>query len=313
VTALPEQEKAVFDKRFLVGFILIAVVVLLVLPSSLSTRLKVGAREGYAPFLRGTSSLVHKVREGVAVASRAKYAVRERQELLAEIANLRYQVQRLKALERDNELLREQVAFSKRQEHELVLCEVLARGDTSGWWQTVRLNRGSDSGIGPDMAVVTARGLIGKTMEVSRRTSEVLLITDPNSRVSCVCPRTGAFGVLRGTGVSLSGNRALEMLCAPPPGRLDYLSKDISIREADGVMTSGLGGVYPEGLVVGRVRKPKLDASRLYRKAEVVLAADIRRVRYCFVLVPAESDEGASAELRRLEGLTEPPAEAGGM
>ena len=278
-----------FDKKYLIGLILTAGVALLLLPLSVSTRIKVGSREGYAPFLRGTSFVGGKVREAFTLATTARKAVRERQRLLTEIADLRLQVRSLEALAKDNERLREQAGFAKRQRHRLVFCEVLARGDASGWWQTVRLNRGSDAGVGRDMAVVTAKGLVGRTMEVSRQTCEVLLITDPNSRASCRCPRTGAFGILRGTGVTLGGDRALGMVCSPPPGELDYLSKDLAVRDGDEVVTSGLGGVYPEGLLVGRVLEPSVDASRLYQKASVVMAEDTRRIRHAFVVVPGVS------------------------
>lgn len=279
-----------FDKRYLAGVVLALVILLLVVPSPVSRRIKGYAGDAVAPFLRGASLLAGKTRDTWSLIGGAHRARRERRDLLGEIIELRLRVQELEALERENARLRAQVGFRRRTRHRLVLCEVLARGDTSGWWQTIMLNRGSAHGIGPDLPVVNADGLIGRTRRVSRLTTEVLLITDPNSRVSVSLPRTEALGIVRGTGKALDGESTLTMVYAEPPCRLDYVSKDVELLQGDRVETSGLGGVYPAGLEVGRVVRPRLDASRLYRKAEVVLAADIRVVRYAFVILP-EIDE----------------------
>jgi rod shape-determining protein MreC len=278
----------------------LAVVVLLNLPVPAALRLKSGTRDGLAPFQNMLSLFVRGAHDALASTLGAVRFETERQRLQSEIGALRLQVQTLKALEQDNEALRRQVAFRERQRCRLVLCEVVTRGDAGGWWQTIQLNRGSADGVGLNMAAITADGLVGKTVKVSRQTCDVLLITDPNCKVACEVQGARAFGILRGTGVSLVGNAELEMLYSMPACQMDYLHRDTDVPAGTPVLTSEISGVYPEGLLVGRVAHSALDASKLYRRAEVVPAADLGRLRYVFVVLgppghPAEAGDGQPA------------------
>jgi rod shape-determining protein MreC len=148
----------------------------------------------------------------------------------------------------------------------------------------VKLNRGSDDGIRPDMPVITGDGLIGRTEEVSRHTCDVLLVTDPGSRVACRLSRTGAFGVVRGTGALFDARKKLQVVRAVEPCRMDYIPKDRSLFRGDEVVTSGLGGVFPEGLLVGHVADVALDSSGVCQTATVVPAARLGTLRYAFVV-----------------------------
>jgi rod shape-determining protein MreC len=217
----------------------------------------------------------------------------ERNRLRDQVAVLRDRILALEDAKRENEQLRRQMGFGQRSARRLIPCRAVFRGDTTGWWQTIRLNRGAADGIRPEMPVITADGLIGKTREVSDRACEVLLLTDPNCRVSCRLSRTGTFGILRGGGVALSGRPQIEMLCSVRPARLDYLPREEEVRRGDEVVTSGLGGVFPDGLPVGCVVRGRIDPSGLYQRADIALAADISALDHVFVVV---GNHGAAAE-----------------
>jgi len=275
--------------RFFIGVVLLGVIVLLNLPLPVSMRVKAASRDNLAPFQNVMSFLIRKVQDGVSLAVKGGAAVGEKREMRKEIARLHYEIRRLKALERHNEELRRLLDFKKSRKHQLVMCEMVVRGDTSGWWQTVRLNRGSAERIGPDMAVITEEGLVGKTIEVSRHTCDVLLITDPTCGVASKVLRTGAFGIVRGTGVAPVGDPKLEMLCAVQHCRMDFISKYQKVLEGDEVVTSGLGGVFPEGLLVGRVARAEVDRSRLYQRADIVPTARIEALKYAFVVVDSRA------------------------
>jgi rod shape-determining protein MreC len=162
---------------------------------------------------------------------------------------------------------------------------VTSRGDATGWWQKIRLNRGSSHGVAKDMAVISTSGLVGRTLSVSRFTSDVLLVTDPGSRVACKFAGTEAFGIVTGTGVAVDEQRALEMLYAVKPARMDYIPRDPSLIAGADIVTSGLGGVYPEGLLLGRVTAIVEQPHKLYRQADVVPSADMSSLRYVFVVL----------------------------
>lgn len=268
----------------LICAILLAVVVLLNLPLPASMRLRAATRDGVAPFQNVMSLVLHKGLNMFTFVSRARDAVDEKETMLSEIARLRTQLKRSESLRRDNDELRKMVAFRRRQPHELRLCEVVTRGGASGWWQTVTINRGRNDRLVPNLTVITTKGLVGRIGDTSRRTSTVLLITDPACKVACRISRTGAFGVVKGTGVAFNGDRALEMLCAVQPLDMEYISRDHELRRDDVAVTSGLGGVFPEGLVVGRVLDASADPSGLYQRAALQPAADLAALRYVFVI-----------------------------
>ena len=265
---------------------LVLVVILLNLPATLLSHVKAGASDNVAPLENIMGLVLAKARDSVVFLLVAGRAVREREELRAEIATLRHAVRAMRNLREENSELREQLGFKKRDEHRLVSCRILAEGGTSGWWQTVRLNRGAGDGIGPDMAVVTPDGLIGRTVSVSRDTADVLLITDPNCRVSCVFPRTGAFGIARGQGVTMAGERNLEIVCGARSLQVNYVDKEDHILPGEEVVTSGLGGVFPKGLLLGRVLESEMDRSGLFRRVRIAPGAGVRGLRYAFVVVP---------------------------
>ncbi|MBA4388687.1 MAG: rod shape-determining protein MreC [Verrucomicrobia bacterium] len=274
-----------FEKKYFVAVFLLVLVILLNLPVPASKRIKSGAHDAAAPFQNVMSLLVNDVREAFSYLLRASKAGDEQRQMQEKIAALNLQVQSLRSLEIENNELREQVGFKKKQKHKLVMGEVVSRGDASGWWQTVTINRGTDEGVRLNMPVISVNGLIGRVKDLSKHTSDVLLITDPTSRVGAKFSRTGALGLIRGGGVSVSGTSRLEMLCAAEPCRMEFVSKEQKLFTGDEVVTSGLGGIYPEGLLIGKAAVIGMDASSLYQVVDVVPTAKLGSLRYIFVVV----------------------------
>ena len=123
---------------------------------------------------------------------------------------------------------------------------------------------------------MTAEGLIGRTVEVSEHTADVLLVSDPACKVAVRIPRTSTFGVLAGRGPSWRG----ETLC-----RVDFVNKNAALKPGDEVVTSGLGGTFPKGLLVGYVGDQVFaDRSGLYQQADVISRARLGQLQYAFVV-----------------------------
>ena len=279
------------DKRFLACLVVLGIVALLNLPLPAGMRLRSETRDNIAPFQNIMSLVIGRGRDLVAFLMDTASAGEERRQLITRVAELEFQIRAQVALERDNKELRRQLGFRSRQEQDLVLCEVVARGDATGWWQTIRLNRGGRSGIRKDMAVVSTDGLIGRVREVSSLTCTVLLITDPGCKVACKFSRTDNLGIAQGTSIPADRNQKLEMLASVQPTRMDYISADSEIRVGDEVVTSGLGGVYPEGLLVGHAVMAYEDSSGLYQHADIAPAARMGVLRYAFVVMPRRASE----------------------
>jgi len=202
-----------------------------------------------------------------------------------ELAAACEEIRLLKALRQENEELRGMLDLKKRSRRNLLACEVIGRGDATGWWRTVTISKGASDAVRPGMAVIAAGGLVGRTWEVAESSSIVLLITDPMFKASCRFSRTGTVGILQGGGVSAWESGRMSAFAPPRPFHVEYVSKDYRILPRDEVVTSGLGDVLPEGLLIGYATKAAMDPSGLFQKVDVAPAADLYDLGRVFVVL----------------------------
>ena len=165
-----------------------------------------------------------------------------------EVARLQREVEALSMirgecarLKEENAALRQSLGFRARSAGEWEPAEVLSSGGgAAAVRETVRVGKGSLSGVREGAVVATPRGLVGRVRSVSPHTAEVLLLTDPSVRVSCrVETRTG--GSVHGI---LTGGGSDRMV-------LGHLGDAQALRPPSKVVTSGLGGVFPKGIEIG--------------------------------------------------------------
>jgi rod shape-determining protein MreC len=274
-------------RRVAVFVVIIAgiAIILLNLPPAGSQQTKSFLSELVTPFYVSARSGAAWVLDLFGSVGRVSEAMDRNRKLETEVAILRQRMDGLHALERENDQLRQQLAFRKRRSQRVVLGEVIARDDVSGWWRSVRINCGTADGIVANRPVVTTQGLVGKTLIPSRNACDVLLLTDPTLKVSCRLPRSGGHGIMKGMGVRPASRGTLELMCPPQPFRIDYVALEHEIQPGDEVLTSGLGGVYPGGVVVGYVKTVDVEPGGLYRTATVVPSAELGALQYVFVLV----------------------------
>lgn len=129
-------------------------------------------------------------------------------------------------------------AYSASLQSAVLPASVIAHGPIRSA-REVFLDRGRNEGVRPGMAVITSDGIAGKVEVVHGSTSMIVLISDPEAGVGVVLGRSGELGVLRGTG--------------RPTCRVEYVGRDVPVVRGDSVFTSGLDGIFPRGLPVGRV------------------------------------------------------------
>tara|TARA_B100000809_G_scaffold194559_1_gene193765 strand:+ start:3107 stop:3937 length:831 start_codon:yes stop_codon:yes gene_type:complete len=273
------------EKNVYIWMALIGIVVLFNFTPALSVRVKGLFRDIFAPVQGVTSSYVGRVRGAVGQMQEIESYRETADRIAEELFVLKDRVRSMEKVVAENAELRRTLGFASRSTRRVVPCEVIGQRDLSGWWQTIRVNKGSTAGLTIDLPVITADGLVGRTMEVSRRTTEILLITDPNCRISVRMPRVGAVGIARGSREGVSGRSPLAMLHGEHLARVEYVVKDADIRVGDEVVTSGLGEMYPGDVPVGCVRSWALDSSGLYQAAELEPVVDMRNLKYVFVVV----------------------------
>jgi rod shape-determining protein MreC len=165
------------------------------------------------------------------------------------------------------------LGFKERFISQTMAAQVIgASGSESS--RSVYIDKGERDHLKPDMAVITADGIVGKVLRVYHASSQVLLINDQTSGVGALLDKTRVQGILRGTA---AGETALEKVMSDenvPPGEL--------------VLTSGGDGVFPKGLLVGRVTKVS-TGSDLFLNIRVRPAADLSKLEE--VLVVTKIDE----------------------
>ena len=259
-----------------------AAVVLLVLVfvplPSLTLKGKGVVRSTVAPAERGTSGLWRRLTEAAAAIRGIGGTAEKNMELSREVLRLQTRLTRLSDAETDNVRLRRALKFYQKQPDTMIPCDILSR-NISGWWNTVRIGKGSRAGIAPDLAVISPDGLVGKTTEVTPFTTEVLLVSDPACRISAKIrlKNKEVYGLVYGIGSNLKGE---------PRARIDFINKDTLISINDEVVTSGLGD-FPKEVHIGYVDNVYRDESGLFQSAEIIPRATVGLLDYVFVVVPS--------------------------
>jgi rod shape-determining protein MreC len=238
-----------------------------------STRkFQAGIYQLIAPFLSGGSGLqkqITSVRTGLKSLEELE---RENSALQVDNRQLRATNQALRDVEREVNRLRHALNYRERSVFKLVPAVVVAR-DSSTWWRTIAINRGKEDGIEGDMPVVTDEGLVGKTTTVSTNISVVLLLSDENCKVASSVEGTREQGIV-------SGERVTTGLT--PLLNLNFLSKQADLKPEQKVYTTGVGGVFPSGLLVGVVRSFRVRA--LDSQAQLVPGVDLSHLEDVFVV-----------------------------
>ncbi len=203
---------------------------------------------------------------------------RENEALKQQLKKLKLELHSYREADLANHRLRALLNFKTSIATPLLPAEVVAF-DPSGWFQTILIDKGRNDGVVRDMAVVSADGLAGRVIGVSGRHAKVLLILDRNSAVDALIQRSRARGVLVGLG---------RELCL-----LKYVQRNEDVQVGDQVISSGMGGVFPKGLLLGRVREVVRGNSGLFQEVEVDPAADFSRLEEVMVVVQTPPEDPA--------------------
>ena len=266
-------------------FIILALLIVVIIGATLSpgtiTKLRQGILMAAAPavhFSDGVRSLYSDVNAGLTTLDAAQ----------AEVAKLRSEKDRLATensylldLRKENNRLREMLGFKQASQYRLMTARVVSR-DPSNWWNTVMINRGwsDDENLTPDLPVVTPRGVVGKTGTVSRSVTEVILMVNENCKISSVIEGSREQGIVVGEGIAAEGK---------PKARMKFIARNADIAVGERIFTSGLGGVFPSGLLLGTIEMvPPLSASEnfgLYREAVIDTAVDPSQLDELFVVI----------------------------
>lgn len=194
----------------------------------------------------------------------------ENKQLKNEIHELKMANSRYQELLATQERLEELLQFKQTINRPVLAAQVTGL-DPTGWFKSVIIDKGKWAGLRLDMPVVNAFGVVGRVVSVSSNYAKVLLIIDQNSAVDCLVQRSRDRGMLKGL---------MSEIC-----KLDYVAKSNDITVGDIVVTSGLGGVFPKGLPVGRILDVKEISGELFKDIKIRTAVDFSKLEEVLVIL----------------------------
>lgn len=211
---------------------------------------------------------------------------RENASLKNNIEQLKQENNQLKEAVFLNQRLKELLAFKQDIAAASFAANVIGIG-SSGWVRTATINKGGSDGIMRDMAIVTPLGIAGRIIDVQPATSTVLLVTDPRCNIDIIVQRTRTKGIVEGNGTDRLN--------------LKYVRHGDDIQIGDILLTSGIGGIFPKGMVVGEVVRVEKGEDNFFMDIEVKPGADIKRLEEVIIVAANgynDGEEGAASSAR---------------
>ncbi len=223
-----------------------------------------------SPFQHVGSSFGYSLRSFAGFFEGVTALKNENRELQKKNLELMAQKAALEQLGTENQELRRNLDLLPQAKHQFIAASVIAK-DPSGLQNFLTLDKGDDQGVREGMAVVVeADVLVGRVTEVFSDTATVTLVTNQNSVVNVETSKTGVRGVAR-------GEHGLNM-------KLDMVEQGKELTVGDGVVTSGLGGEYPRGLLLGTIANVGFSEDKLFQQATITSPVRIASLRFVFLI-----------------------------
>ncbi|MEO5378392.1 MAG: rod shape-determining protein MreC [Magnetococcus sp. DMHC-6] len=172
----------------------------------------------------------------------------------------------------ENNRLRQLLNMPPQPNYRYISAQVVGNS-SSIFAKSLVLNAGVQHGIPLDAIVLAPTGLVGRVVRSSEDYSQVLTLQDLNSRIPVMIQRSRVQSIASGRNSSTL--------------QLEFISKDADVRVGDLVLTSGLGGVFVKGLIVGQVEQVIPEEVGLFQKVQARLAVDLDRIEEVNLLVPS--------------------------
>lgn len=194
---------------------------------------------------------------------------RENERLRERVAVLEREATHLEELRQSNKRLESLLQFRHELDGEVYGARVVGRDPLLGS-RTMTVDRGRRDGVRRGMAVLSPQGVVGQIIEIGWTTSRVLVLTDHNSGIDALVQRSRARGIVQGD---------MENGC-----RMKYLRRGEDVMPGDRVVTSGMDGIFPKGLLIGEVKEVSRGHRGLLQVATVVPTAPLDRIEEVLIV-----------------------------
>jgi rod shape-determining protein MreC len=172
--------------------------------------------------------------------------------------------------------LQKLLALKERINYPTIVARVIGRDQTS-IIKTILINKGTSHGLRVDLPVVADQGVVGRIVEASSHVSKILILIDENSNIDSLVQENRIQGILQGAG---------SLGCS-----LKYVSKTETVNVGNIVISSGLSGLFPKGLLLGVVKSVDKTDGGLFQKIDVAPFVDFARLEEVMVIVLNQDDE----------------------
>jgi len=227
----------------------------------------------FSPINRGITLVTDNTKNYLKAIAEFKRVEEENKELKEKIEITHQENTTLKekliAYDRLKKLLELKETFS----YEMIPSLVISR-EPGNWFNSIIIDKGISDGVKKNMAVATHRGLVGRIVSADSRTAKVLLILDQRSAVGGMIQRSRDIGVVKGS----ESNYCY----------IEYLSHDADVKVNDVVITSGLGSIFPKGIIIGKIVGIKKESHDLFQKVIVRPEVDFTKLEEVFVVKKTE-------------------------
>ena len=227
----------------------------------------------WAPFQKVASFLEDKIGGIFVYFEDMKELKRENDELRAKLDEMEKETRDLNRLREENRILRETLNLKDQFSDYISIGGNIIAKDVGNWFNIFTIDAGTKDGVAIDSPVITNKGLVGSIYQTGPLSSKVISIIDVDSAVSALV--NNYIVIVRGD-INLKDQGLL---------RMDRIPVELDLKVGDTVETSGVGGIFPKGILIGKVIEIREGDTDLNRYAVVEPAVDFQRLREVFVLV----------------------------
>lgn len=263
------MEKVSKTKSFLLALIIIVGLVFLNFPN-ISSKTKNFFYSISSPIQKKFNQTAIRIKNSWGILNSLRNISKENILLEERIKELLAQNTKLKELEKENQFLRFYLKLPNSQKYQIDLANIISR-DFQGLEKYILIDKGKLAGIEKNMSIVAFENiLIGKVVEIFDNFSKILLITSTNSKIPAIIQESRIEGLIRGSGENLL--------------LMDMIPKDVKVEKDQIVITSGIEGIFPKGLLIGKVSTVEFSDNEMFLKVEVVTTIEMNKLERVFII-----------------------------
>lgn len=267
-----KRKMDVKKKRILI-IILVIVLIIALIPPLRNGVIRLGGTL-LSPLTAGVNSSSKGVAGWVYSITHAGGVHEQNQTLQLRVKSLENELAKSEGLKNENERLNKLLELRESySELETVGAEIIAKED-GNWFSSFTINKGKRDGVKPNQPVLSGDGLVGRTTDVGANWAKVVSVIDTKHAVSGKIARNGDYVLVEGH-ITLMHNGKCRMI---------NITEDADVVAGDTIISSGMGGVYPEGIVIGTVESFEKSETGNGNYAIINPSVDFRRVQEVLVL-----------------------------